>query len=157
MARTKQTARKTTAGNNAPPRPLTAKSARKIPAKTKTITAPGRRRRPRYRPGEVALAEIRKFQQSTELLIRKAPFARLVREITQDITKSDMRYQSSAILALVRAAHRVVLRRHVLLSRFMSLTPWNGDCRRSNSKRLQKLTSLVSWKMRTYVRFTHGG
>ncbi|EOD21308.1 hypothetical protein EMIHUDRAFT_74990, partial [Emiliania huxleyi CCMP1516] len=39
--------------------------------------------RARRRPGTVALREIRKYQRSTELLIRKLPFARLVREITQ--------------------------------------------------------------------------
>ena len=53
----------------------------------------------RYRPGTVALREIRKYQKSTELLIRKLPFQRLVREIAQDF-KSDLRFQSSAILAL---------------------------------------------------------
>jgi len=39
----------------------------------------------RYRPGTVALREIRKYQKSTELLIRKLPFQRLVREIAQDL------------------------------------------------------------------------
>ena len=38
----------------------------------------------RYRPGTVALHEIHCYQKSTELLIRKLPFQRLVREITQD-------------------------------------------------------------------------
>jgi len=57
----------------------------------------------RYRPGEVALREIRKFQRSTELLIRKLPFQRLVREIAQDF-KTDLRFQSSAILALQEAS-----------------------------------------------------
>jgi histone H3 len=108
MARTKQTARKSTGGSALPPRPLTAKSARKRPAMT-IAPGPGRKIKPRYRPGEVALAQIKKYQQSTELLIRKAPFSRLVREITQDITKSDMRYQSSAILALVRAVFALCL------------------------------------------------
>ncbi len=53
----------------------------------------------RYRPGTVALREIRKYQKSTELLIRKLPFQRLVREIAQDF-KTDLRFQSSAVLAL---------------------------------------------------------
>lgn len=57
----------------------------------------------RYRPGEVALREIRKFQRSTELLIRKLPFQRLVREIAQDF-KTDLRFQSTAILALQEAS-----------------------------------------------------
>ncbi|THW61395.1 hypothetical protein D6C91_02141 [Aureobasidium pullulans] len=50
-------------------------------------------------PGTVALREIRRYQKSTELLIRKLPFQRLVREIAQDF-KSDLRFQSSAIGAL---------------------------------------------------------
>ena len=57
----------------------------------------------RYRPGTVALHEIRKYQKSTELLIRKLPFQRLVREIAQDF-KTDLRFQSSAILALQEAS-----------------------------------------------------
>ena len=57
----------------------------------------------RYRPGTVALREIRKYQKSTELLIRKLPFQRLVREIAQDF-KTDLRFQGSAVLALQEAA-----------------------------------------------------
>jgi alpha-beta hydrolase superfamily lysophospholipase len=51
----------------------------------------------------VALREIRKYQKSTELLIRKLPFQRLVREIAQDF-KTDLRFQGSAVLALQEAA-----------------------------------------------------
>ena len=51
----------------------------------------------------MALREIRKYQKSTELLIRKLPFQRLVREIAQDF-KTDLRFQSSAVLALQEAA-----------------------------------------------------
>merc|ERR1712008_444878 len=47
----------------------------------------------RYRPGTGALREIRRYQKSTELLIRKLPFQRLVREIAQDF-KTDLRFQS---------------------------------------------------------------
>ena len=57
----------------------------------------------RYRPGTVAIREIRKYQKSTELLIRKLPFQRLVREIAQDF-KTDLRFQSSAVLALQEAS-----------------------------------------------------
>ena len=53
----------------------------------------------RPRPGTVALREIRRYQKSTELLIRKLPFQRLVREIAQDF-KTDLRFQSAAIGAL---------------------------------------------------------
>ena len=53
--------------------------------------------------GTVALREIRRYQKSTDLLIRKLPFQRLVREIAQDF-KSDLRFQGSAVLALQEAA-----------------------------------------------------
>ena len=55
------------------------------------------------RPGTVALREIRKYQKSTELLIRKLPFQRLVREVAQDF-KNDLRFQGSAVMALQEAA-----------------------------------------------------
>ena len=57
----------------------------------------------RFRPGTVALREIRRYQKSTELLIRKLPFQRLVREIAQDF-KTDLRFQSSAVMALQEAS-----------------------------------------------------
>jgi histone H3 len=57
----------------------------------------------RYRPGTVALREIRRYQRSTDLFIRKAAFQRLVREVAQDF-KSNLRFQSSAILALQESA-----------------------------------------------------
>ncbi|KAE8658778.1 histone H3.2 [Hibiscus syriacus] len=53
----------------------------------------------RFRPGTVALREIRKYQKSTELLIRKLLFQRLVREIAQDF-KTDLRFQSNVVAAL---------------------------------------------------------
>jgi histone H3 len=57
----------------------------------------------RYRPGTVELREIRRYQKSTELLLRKLPFQRLVCEIAQDF-KSDQRFQSSAVAALQEAS-----------------------------------------------------
>ena len=51
----------------------------------------------------MALREIRRYQKSTQLLIRKLPFQRLVREIAQDF-KTDLRFQGSAILALQEAS-----------------------------------------------------
>jgi histone H3 len=57
----------------------------------------------RFRPGVVALREIRKYQKNTELLIRKLPFQRLVREIANDF-KTDLRFQSQAVLALQEAS-----------------------------------------------------
>ena len=133
MARTKQTARKST-GGKAPRKQLATKAARKSAPATggvkkvcgscvkhcswcrrclisfvipsippPCLTFASVLQPHRYRPGTVALREIRKYQKSTELLIRKLPFQRLVREIAQDF-KTDLRFQSSAVLALQEAA-----------------------------------------------------
>lgn len=66
----------------------------------------GRIKRPRrYRPGTVALREIRKYQNSHELLIRRLPFQRLIREILQQVTNTSIkRIQSTAVLALQEAS-----------------------------------------------------
>ena len=70
----------------------------------KTMVAMGGVKKPhRYRPGTVALREIWHYQKSMELLIRKMPFQRLVREIAQDF-KMDLRFQSGEILALQEAS-----------------------------------------------------
>ena len=84
--------------SQAPRKQLATKAARKSAPATGGVKKPHR-----YRPGTVALREIRKYQKSTELLIRKLPFQRLVREIAQDF-KTDLRFQSSAVLALQEAA-----------------------------------------------------
>lgn len=62
----------------------------------------------RFRPGTVALREIRRYQKSTELLIRKLPFQRVVREVAQDY-KSELRFQASAVLALQEAAEAYLI------------------------------------------------
>ncbi|XP_021109846.1 histone H3.3-like [Heterocephalus glaber] len=97
LARTKQTARKSN-GGKAPRKQLATKTARKSAPSTGGVKKPHR-----YRPGTVALREIRRYQKSTELLIRKLPFQRLVREIAQDF-KTDLRFQSAAIGALQEAS-----------------------------------------------------
>ena len=98
MARTKQTARKST-GGKAPRKQLASKAARKsAPALGGTKKA-GQRR---FRPGTVALREIRRYQKSTELLLRKLPFQRLVREIASE-QQNDLRFQATAIAALQEA------------------------------------------------------
>ena len=95
MARTKQTASRST-GGKAPRKLLSTKAGRRM-------DTGGVKKPHRYRPGTVALREIRKYQKSTDTLIRKAPFQRLVREILQDF-KSDFRMQSTALLAMQEAA-----------------------------------------------------
>ena len=56
-----------------------------------------------YRPGTLALREIRHYQKKTNLLIKRTPFARLVREIAQGFMQ-ELRFQNSAIGALQEAA-----------------------------------------------------
>ncbi|XP_021072801.1 histone H3.3-like [Mus pahari] len=97
VAPTKQTARKST-GGKAPRKQLATKAARKSAPSTGGVKKPHH-----YRPGTVALREIRHYQKSTELLIRKLPFQRLVREIAQDF-KTDLHFQSAAIGALQEAS-----------------------------------------------------
>ncbi|KAH7415543.1 hypothetical protein KP509_14G050700 [Ceratopteris richardii] len=86
MARTKQTARKST-GGKARRKELASKAARKSALNTGGVKKPLH-----YRPGTVALREIRKYQKSTELLIRRLPFQRLVREIAQDLKEAAQVY-----------------------------------------------------------------
>ena len=63
----------------------------------------------RYRAGTAALRDIRHYQGNTALLIRKLPFQRLVREIAQDF-KTDLRFQSAAILCLQEASEAYLVR-----------------------------------------------
>ena len=73
-------------------------------SKGKAAAAAGGVKKPRRaKPGTVALREIQKYQKSTGLLIRKAPFMRLVKDITQKIAEN-MRFQASGLLALQEAA-----------------------------------------------------
>lgn len=73
---------------------------------------PPQEKKRRYKPGTVALREIRKYQRSTDLLISKLPFARVVREVADEFIEANydssasavgLRWQSSAILALQEA------------------------------------------------------
>ncbi|KAJ7900828.1 histone H3 [Mycena leptocephala] len=110
MARTKQTARKTT-GGKAPRRQLMTKTATAAiddGKGSKSANFQGVKKPHRFRPGTAALKEIRKYQKSTELLIRRLPFQRLVREIAGDF-KTDMRFQSTALAALQEAAEEYLI------------------------------------------------
>ncbi len=103
MARTKQTARKST-GGKAPRRHIATMAARKSAPCTGGVKRPHR-----YRPGTVALREIRRYQKSTDLLLRRLPFQRLVREVAQEmrVTRGlggDVRFQTHALMAMQEAA-----------------------------------------------------
>ncbi|PLB49479.1 histone H3 [Aspergillus steynii IBT 23096] len=83
-----------------------AASPRKSDVQPGDPTPQGRSRR--YKPGTVALKEIRKYQRTYDLLIQKLPFARLVREVALELLPADvgseLRWQSHAIQALQEAA-----------------------------------------------------
>merc|ERR1712244_171809 len=87
----------------APRKQLATKAARKSAPLTGGVKVARR-----YRPGTVALREIRKYQKSTELLVRRLPFQRLVREIAQNY-KADLRFQGSAIMALQEATEAYIV------------------------------------------------
>lgn len=100
MARTKQTSIKHL-GFKTPKNHLSIKEKRKSVNEASSVK---KVKKNRYKPGTVALREIRKYQSSTELLIRKLPFQRLVREIAQQVGNKELRFQTSALLALHEAA-----------------------------------------------------
>eukprot|EP00095_Tigriopus_kingsejongensis_P011219 snap_masked-scaffold1959_size23944-processed-gene-0.1 protein:Tk11219 transcript:snap_masked-scaffold1959_size23944-processed-gene-0.1-mRNA-1 annotation:"histone h3" len=74
---------------------------------------PATPKRRRYRPGTVALREIRQYQKSANLLIPRLPFSRLVKEIAQGVAASmsvrGLRFQSAALMALQEAAEAYVV------------------------------------------------
>jgi len=96
MARTKHTARKSKGGKKQRLQ-LATKAARKSAPATGGVKKPHR-----YKPGTVALREIRRYQKTTELLLRKLPFMRLVREVANEF-RPNLRFQGSALLALQEA------------------------------------------------------
>ena len=104
MARIKQIARKTVGGKNLVGRISTIRHASR-----KTAPAMGGLKKPRrFRPGTVAIREIKRYQKSTELLIKKMPFQKLVKQIALDY-KSEVRFQASAINALQEAAESYLI------------------------------------------------
>ena len=122
MARTKQTPRKVPAAGAGPQSQgkwnayVAAKGDRHRRRAPATPATGGVKKPHRFRPGTVALREIRKYQKSTELLIRKLPFQRLVREMIQEadgnpdkkVGKVD-RIQASAVLALQEGAESYLI------------------------------------------------
>ena len=94
--------------------------------------ADGQPRKPhRYRPGTVALREIRKYQKSTDLLLRKLPFARLVREIAlefapESATGVGLRWQSNALLCLQEAAEACASRLEPTLTSVLNTRPFDS-------------------------------
>ncbi|XP_053267182.1 histone H3-like centromeric protein A [Pleuronectes platessa] len=81
--------------------PGTARSPRR---RSGSVAGPVTPKKRRFRPGTKALMEIRRYQKSTDLLLRKGPFSRLVREVCQTFSREALRWQVYAILALQEAA-----------------------------------------------------
>ncbi|KAF8709726.1 protein heterodimerization, partial [Rhizoctonia solani] len=102
------TARKSTGGK--PPRRSSTSNSKSKSKQQDGDDDEGTKKKRRYRPGVLALREIRRYQKSTDLLIAKLPFSRVVREVAQDMTTqagggypAGLRWQSSALLALQEA------------------------------------------------------
>eukprot|EP00405_Crypthecodinium_cohnii_P022498 CAMPEP_0206468854 /NCGR_PEP_ID=MMETSP0324_2-20121206/29895_1 /ASSEMBLY_ACC=CAM_ASM_000836 /TAXON_ID=2866 /ORGANISM="Crypthecodinium cohnii, Strain Seligo" /LENGTH=159 /DNA_ID=CAMNT_0053942427 /DNA_START=85 /DNA_END=564 /DNA_ORIENTATION=+ len=116
MARTKMTARKSSAlGSGFAAKHVVSSSKTTIPGPSKSTkqtrerkhTEPRADKKKRLHPGTLALREIRKYQKSTDLLLLKLPFQRLVREIAEGLQpmREDMiKFQSQALLAIQEAA-----------------------------------------------------
>ena len=104
--------RKTGTGNKAARNEIdgVTKAGRKLVTRgnSRTNATGGVKKPKRYRPGTVALREIRRYQKSTELLCSKLAMSRLIREIAQDF-KTDLRFQSLAIGALHEAAEAYLI------------------------------------------------
>ncbi|XP_068167136.1 histone H3-like centromeric protein A [Antennarius striatus] len=86
------------------PAPGTSGSQHKTPRRSGVPQLPGSPRKRKFRPGTRALMEIRKYQKSTDLLLRKAPFSRLVREVCQKFSRESLKWQVYALLAIQEAA-----------------------------------------------------
>lgn len=84
-------------------RKASSKQAKQLIPKRRVPPSGGDSPSKRYKPGIGALREIRRYQKSTDLLIRRAPFGRLVREIAEHF-KHDLRFQASALAAIQEAA-----------------------------------------------------
>uniref|UniRef100_A0A914VG64 Histone H2A/H2B/H3 domain-containing protein n=1 Tax=Plectus sambesii TaxID=2011161 RepID=A0A914VG64_9BILA len=106
MSRVKQTARKSMGSKDVRARDdrLYVKKTLMKQTQKKSIAEGSIKKKPhRYRPGTAALKEIRMYQRTTELLIKRQPFQRLVREISLNFGVS-LKYQAAALLCLQMAA-----------------------------------------------------
>lgn len=108
MARTKTTAKASAKSSSKACKASSKKTSSKKKSSKKSSKAskaakPETKKR-RYRAGTVALREIRKYQKSTDLLMQKQPFKRVMRRLVKDNAASDLRFQGTAVLALQEAA-----------------------------------------------------
>jgi histone H3 len=94
MGRSKETSRSA--------KKVSKSSGKKAVKSASAGAASGQKKSRRFRPGTVALRQIRKLQKSTDLLLRKAPFQRLVREVATS-QKEGLRWAASAVAAVQEA------------------------------------------------------
>ncbi|XP_049328783.1 histone H3-like centromeric protein A [Astyanax mexicanus] len=108
MTRDAHRRKPSTPKKRSPPRPAPASTSRTRRTSGPTEGTPRKKRR--FRPGVKALMEIRKYQKSTDLLLRKGPFSRLVREVCQMFSREHMMWQAYALMALQEAAEAFLVR-----------------------------------------------
>jgi histone H3 len=102
MSRTKET------GKVSAKKAVAPKSGKKAVKSAAGSASTGVKRVHRFRPGTVALRQIRKYQRGTELLLRKAPFQRLLREVAQS-QKEGLRWSASAVAAVQEATESYII------------------------------------------------
>ena len=105
MARTKNSSRKSSSGKV----PRTSIAVKRMKSEKKKSDASAKKPS-KFRPGTVAIRDIKRYQKGTEMLLRKLPFQRLVREIAQT-SKDGVKFAASAVLAMQEAteAHMINL------------------------------------------------
>ena len=90
------------------------KMSSKATGKLQNLSADGVRKKHRFRPGTVALREIRKYQKTTELLIKKLPFQRCVRKVAEEESsigywQNGVRFQNGAMVCLQEALEAYIV------------------------------------------------
>ncbi len=104
MARVKSSVSRRAIGGKAPRKFLATQAAKRTQPGMGGVKKPHR-----YKPGTVALREIRKYQKSTDLMFRRKPFQLLVRELAQEFMPGlNLRWQLQALEALQHAAEAYI-------------------------------------------------
>ncbi|KAI1680344.1 histone H3 [Pyrenophora tritici-repentis] len=93
---------KTVTGGKPAQKALASKARRQVAGKSTRKAPVAVKKKRKFKAGTVALREIKRYQRGFELLLRKLPFSRVVREFAQ-VHKADIRFQRSAIEALQEA------------------------------------------------------
>jgi len=128
------------------------------------LAIPGIKKPHRYRPGTVALREIRRYQKGTELLIRKKPFQRLVREIMEDLPRRGYTrvsylgqvqsdppdcWQSTALLALQEAAGEAFLIEFMEATNEVAIHAKRVTIMPKDMQLVRRIRNLPEWETKT--------